>query len=792
MSKDSGKRRETPMAVKQFFFLLNTIITVNYLIWRVLYTIPIMGRPLSMLTSFTLFVFELFGMIEQFVHFRNMAHVRDYPAPVVPLELYPDIDIFISTYNEEEELLYKTIKACLNLEYPDLNKVHIYVCDDGHRASMKKFAASFGPRIHYFDRDTHEGKKAGNLNAAVARTSSPYIVTLDADMIVQSSFLMEIAPYLVDAELKNRKLPEGGKIPLGFIQTPQSFYDLDLFQFNLFSEASIPNEQDYFYRSIQVAKTKSNSVIYGGSNTFLSRKAINDIGGFYTESITEDFATGCNIQKKGYVCLGTGKPLASGLSPNTINSLVKQRVRWARGCIDTGRKLKIMKSRELSFEQKMNYWASVFYWYAPLKRLIYILSPIMFATFGFEVVRGTIGQVIAFWLPMYVCTAICQRLMTSNMRSNKWTAIYETALFPFLLIPVILESFGQSLQEFKVTVKTRQGNERGKNLLYMMPSLVMIALSVIGALRCLWIIMKTNSFGVAVVLFWIIYNMYVMMMSLFFTDGREAFRSTERVTVKLPCKLHIGGQTYDGVTRDISEGGMSLTLKDPVFVPLSGAVLEIKDRKYHTFLGVRPIRVGSFQRRGAKPGDRWADNQEWNYSFMITGFETEDAFDGLLGVLYDRIPTHPDHDMSSTVFNELRKNFHHRMTSSDIFARSLPRIRMESLMDVEEIREPMLLMDFNYKFFTFDPKGPLPQTATFTVAGVRMRCNRFKVTEYAALYQIESMSKVYGDQSVNDRIMRWALLHSEARIVQQKARRKPDESDLFNETDAVMNMVLEY
>ena len=187
---------------------------------------------------------------------------------------------------------------------------------------MKKFAASFGPRIHYLDRDTHEGKKAGNLNAAVARTSSPYIVTLDADMIVQSKFLMEIAPYLVDAELKNRKLPEGEKIPLGFVQTPQSFYDLDLFQFNLFSESSIPNEQDYFYRSIQVAKTKSNSVIYGGSNTFLSRNAINDIGGFYTESITEDFATGCNIQKKGYVSLGTGKPLASGLSPNTISSLV--------------------------------------------------------------------------------------------------------------------------------------------------------------------------------------------------------------------------------------------------------------------------------------------------------------------------------------------------------------------------------------------------------------------------------------------------------------------------------------
>ena len=33
-------------------------------------------------------------------------------------------------------------------------------------------------------------------------------------------------------------------------------------------------------------------MIYGGSNTVLSRAALDKIGGFYTESITEDFATG--------------------------------------------------------------------------------------------------------------------------------------------------------------------------------------------------------------------------------------------------------------------------------------------------------------------------------------------------------------------------------------------------------------------------------------------------------------------------------------------------------------------
>ena len=51
MSGSRSKRRETPLFVKQFFFLLNTVITVNYLTWRLLYTIPFRGRTLSMLVS---------------------------------------------------------------------------------------------------------------------------------------------------------------------------------------------------------------------------------------------------------------------------------------------------------------------------------------------------------------------------------------------------------------------------------------------------------------------------------------------------------------------------------------------------------------------------------------------------------------------------------------------------------------------------------------------------------------------------------------------------------------------
>ena len=40
--------------------------------------------------------------------------------------------------------------------------------------------------------------KAGNLNHALEHSNSPYILTLDADMIPKSDFLMKTIPYFVE------------------------------------------------------------------------------------------------------------------------------------------------------------------------------------------------------------------------------------------------------------------------------------------------------------------------------------------------------------------------------------------------------------------------------------------------------------------------------------------------------------------------------------------------------------------------------------------------------------------
>ena len=64
------------------------------------------------------------------------------------------------------------------------------------------------------------------------------------------------------------------KSKVGLIQTPQSFYNADIFQFNLFSESTLPNEQDFFSKEINVFNNSHGAALYTGSNTLIFRKAI--------------------------------------------------------------------------------------------------------------------------------------------------------------------------------------------------------------------------------------------------------------------------------------------------------------------------------------------------------------------------------------------------------------------------------------------------------------------------------------------------------------------------------------
>ena len=316
------KKQKNIASNKNIGFTILAIVTVFtmcvYLIWRFVHTLPGYEEYgwFAFILGISLWTAEVFSALEAFTHCADVVSKVEPEMPIIPDEWFPDVDVFIATHNESEDILYKTANACTYMKYPDKSKVHIYFCDDGNRPSVKKLADRIG--IGYIGLANNKEAKAGNLNNAISKTNSPLIATFDADMIPTSDFLIETVPYFFLPKMKKdangnwveREESEiNDKEKIGFIQTPQSFYNPDLFQYNLYSERNVPNEQDYFFRQVNVGRNSTNSAIYAGSNTVISREALDEVGGICTGTITEDFETGLLIEAKGYQCYAVDKSL---------------------------------------------------------------------------------------------------------------------------------------------------------------------------------------------------------------------------------------------------------------------------------------------------------------------------------------------------------------------------------------------------------------------------------------------------------------------------------------------------
>ena len=611
------------------FLFLSTFCTLVYLCWRVACSIPFAYGWVAVVGSIVLLVVEILGFGESLIHYSGMLKLRDHPLPEIADEDFPDVDIFISTYNEPVDLLRETIIGCKFMEYPDKSKVHIYLCDDHRRPEMRVLAEELG--VNYFDRPDNEGAKAGNLNAALARSHSPYVVTFDADMIPQRKFLLKTIPYFIDAERINANLPEKRRRPLGFIQTPQSFYTPDVFQHNLYAERIVPNEQDYFYDVIEAAKTSSNSVIYGGSNTILSRKALNDIGGFYTKSITEDFATGMLIESAGYVSLGLSEALASGVAPSSFQEHVQQRTRWGRGVIATAKQLKFVRNRELNVSQKLSYLSSVLYWFSPLKNLIYLISPLMFAVFCIPIFKCTLIDLALFWLPMHLLQIIALRITSQGKISAQWSGIYETSVMPFLLFPIIKESLGITLSTFKVTKKEKSSTRRVIDKRSLMPFAVLLVLTLAGIVRMTYLMVAFEYIGILAVLFWLIRNTYYLTMCLFLGVGRDSDGENVKVFAAEFITLFKGdGQQIEGVTTKLTEHSVDIFTDEVDVLYLGESVaLEISNEAYDLKI------------KGAIVSIRHSYNPKVPSVYTVEVLDFAGQKDEYVQMLYDRTPTLP-------------------------------------------------------------------------------------------------------------------------------------------------------
>lgn len=509
---------------KFIFYTLTILLTFTYIIYRIFFTIPTTLGIIALMASILVLFIEIWESLDFFAYYLNILCVKK-TSPKIPdlsnITQYPDIDVLIATINEHESLLKNTITACKNMSYPDKSKIHIYLCDDGNRANIKKLAENLG--VNYLSRITNKNAKAGNYNHALNHITSPFVATFDADMAPTPNFLLTTLPFFFT-----------GTDEIGFVQLPQSFNNPDIFQLRFKLENKIPFEQDYFYHSIQIAKNATNSAIYCGTNALFSRKALNSCNGFATGTISEDIATGMMIESKGYKCLALNNVEAYGTAVNDLSGFVKQRSRWARGCIQILKKYNILKNKGLSFKQKIEYLSCISYWFFGVRRMVYLLTPLLFSIFGVIIVDCNLTTFISIWLPTYILKRFTLDIFEGNKRSSTWNKIYETVLTPVLCKEVLKEFFGFGNTKFEVTPKSSQNLKMSKtNKQLLISHLVLLILNILGLIMCLFRI-KTSGITVYILsLLWIISNIFYLTISVIFDSRVKCTASANFIPNKI-------------------------------------------------------------------------------------------------------------------------------------------------------------------------------------------------------------------------------------------------------------------
>ena len=489
--------------IKKYIYFMAIVSSFFYLIFRIFYTIP-NSNSLDTIIGTIILLVEIVDFLFFIVYSVNilMTHYAIPNTPKILKKDYPELDVFIATINEDIDLIEGTIKSCKEMRYPNKKKIHIYLCDDGRRKEMKELCRKM--KISYLDRKDNKNAKAGNYNNALKKTKSPYIVVFDADMRPTEDFLMKTIPYLF---LEDK---------IGFIQLPQNFSNPDIFQRNFKLNNYIPLEQNYFYHRIQISRNSNNSAIFCGTNAIISREALEDIGGFATETITEDFATGLLIEGHGFKGIALPYDEVYGKNVENITSLIKQRARWCRGCIQTYNNYKIVTNKGLNIKQKVDYLSGIYYWFFGVRNIIYLLVPLLYSFFNIKVIQGNLLLFIILFLIQYILKRFIIDQLEDRKVSSTWNRIYEVILSPIIFIESLLEIIGIRKKKFEVTLKKNNNNKSIKYYYLVLSHLFLFILNITGLYISIKKSFAFNYIEFLIPIFWLSTNCIYLMFAIIF------------------------------------------------------------------------------------------------------------------------------------------------------------------------------------------------------------------------------------------------------------------------------------
>lgn len=264
---------------------------------------------------------------------------------------YPEVVVYIPTYNEPAAVLFPVIKRAIQINYPK-EKLRVCVLDDGGRDFVHDFVMlmaeeEIGCRLDYIERikPQKHWAKAGNINSTFLKRKiqGDFLLILDADMVCDPDILQRMIPPFFDRSESNRCRWVPNRV--AWVQSPQTFSNIKMGD-------PLDLSQTMWYKIAIVGRDTYGAVPFCGTNAIIRSKALLELGGLKYGSLTEDLHSSMCLSSIGWVGRYVSEPLAVGLGPPSIAEAFIQRIRWARGSWDMLAADNITKTKHLSIRQK--------------------------------------------------------------------------------------------------------------------------------------------------------------------------------------------------------------------------------------------------------------------------------------------------------------------------------------------------------------------------------------------------------------------------------------------------------
>jgi cellulose synthase/poly-beta-1,6-N-acetylglucosamine synthase-like glycosyltransferase len=276
---------------------------------------------------FVLIILAVYGWHRYYLVYLYMKNRGREPKAGAPLDPLPVVTIQLPLYNEMY-VADRLIDAVCRIDYPR-DKLEIQVLDDSTDETrsiadraVRRWATQ-GIDIKYYHRTDRSGFKAGALEAGLKVARGEFIAIFDADFIPTADFLTRLMPHFAD--------PKVGMVQARWGHINQDYSLLTKIQSILLDghfvlEHGARNRAGCFFN-------------FNGTAGVWRRTAIDDAGGWQHDTLTEDLDLSYRAQLRGWRFVFVSDLVAPAEVPVEMNAFKSQQHRWAKGSIQTCRKV---------------------------------------------------------------------------------------------------------------------------------------------------------------------------------------------------------------------------------------------------------------------------------------------------------------------------------------------------------------------------------------------------------------------------------------------------------------------